>query len=407
MPFVDFVHALSYESHPKCSVRCGTRLFDSALGAIYFAEICPKDEVETKANGLPNGPTEYNCILKTIDLKSQNIFAITKLNKRTTIRGLSTEQVLYLSESKTDAKTWMNTWASTIETKPLVLAKVAYLVERPIQRDGAEKLYRCNEFLTEAIVGLLLDQYLPLPNFVSTKDAWIRQATGFILQEYAGTSLYKNMAGLSLDEFKSVIMQTLVALSIAQDKLQFKHHDVHLENIFVRHVKDTETFGSKTLRSSPFWSYTLTLPNGERRECYIRHCGLLAKFGDYGLASITDPKERVRYERVDMPILDATEIEWGSWNGSLENCKSYDALVLLSKFFLFDEITKCPKEHVQWAQGAYQAIKSMDPTVECSNIGRPFRNREGRLTIAQLLQHPYFQPFFNRPSESHLEIYHE
>lgn len=33
---------------------------------------------------------------------------------------------------------------------------------------------------------------------------------------------------------------------------------------------------------------------------------------------MTDPESKTRIERIDYLDLDAAEIEWGSWNGNLE-----------------------------------------------------------------------------------------
>jgi hypothetical protein len=245
------------------------------------------------------------------------------------------------------------------------------------------------------MVGFVLTKHLKIPHIVKTRDAWISEATGFILQDYGGTSLYKSMVDLSLEEFQSIVLQTIVTLSIAQDVLCFKHHDVHLENIFLSNLKNTDTTLSGTpLGASKYWCYNLKDSKGNPFSISIKHCNKLAKLGDFGLSSITDKDTCIRYERADFPLLDSGEIEWGEWSGHLETQKPYDLLTFLSKFFMEDETSLCKSSHAKWAREIYKAVQTLMPECECSSIGRPFRNRTGTLHIADiLLQLDLFQEF--------------
>jgi len=340
------------------------RLHDAAIGAIYYAEI-------------PNDTRPY--ILKTIDLNEQNVWAVTVHNKRTTLRGLEETKCLFLSSSKTEAKEWKGLWCGPewTDRTDALLAKVAWI--------EAPKAYRVNEYLNEGLVGHILTRHVKLPHFVKSHDMWIDNATGFILQEYGGTSLSTSMIDMSLPEFKSIALQILITMSVCQDTLQFKHHDLHLDNIFVNKLKSTSIHDGKQLSTKKVWSYKLKKKNGSDVWLNIEHCGVLGKFGDYGLSSIVDPQSGKRVERVDYPLLDAAEFEWGAWNGLLEGQMSYDAVVFLSKFFMEDETSKCPKEIVDWCKMLYIQIKQSMPQIECSSIGRPFRNCEGSMRIADIL----------------------
>lgn len=362
----------SKAGQPKTELKVGGRLHDSALGAIYYVRT----------------PCKSQKILKTIKLRDQNMWAVTLKNKRTTIRGLDDSNVLYLTESKSDAVEWLDTWCVLPGREDAIVGKVAWL---DTKTDGRVTKRRLNEYLNEGIVGLIISRDLKLPHIVKTREIWIDDADGMILQDYGGISMQKNMISLSLKEFKSIVMQVLVTMAIAQQQMSFKHHDVHLDNVFLSDLKDATAFDGTSLSSKPKWSYALK--SGDRNfSIVIEHCGRLAKLGDFGLSSVTDVHAGVRYERVDYPNLDGTEIEWGEWSGTDRGL--YDAVVFLSKFFMCDEMDLCPSQNLRWAQELYKALKSEWPEVECSNIGRPFRGREGTSAqIMDFLMLPIFEEF--------------
>lgn len=384
----------SREGCPSTSLTVGGRLHDSAIGAIYFA----KSKGRLGADG-----EEARLVLKTLDLAEQNLWAVTFNNKRTTVRGLKATNAVFMSGSKTEAKEWRETWCSPQvwpEREGCKLAKVCWLDGGAIDRDGATSLVQLNEYLNEGLVGLTVSKHLGsvVPHVVHTHDVWISDATGFILQDYGGNSLMKSMGDLGLADFKSIVVQTLVALAIGQETIQLKHHDVHLDNVFVNRVKASDVVltgphkGAR-LDSAETWQYGLKRADGSELLLSVPHHGVLAKIGDFGLASVTDPDSKTRLERADYALLDATEFEWGSWNGTLLGQQSYDAVVFLCKFFLEDEVSRCPESHVKWARQVYKGIKAALPAVECSTIGRPFRGREGHMRIADILALPAFSEF--------------
>jgi hypothetical protein len=349
---------------------CG-RLHDSALGAIYYA----------KCRGGPEDIQGKSLIVKTIDLEKQNIYAVALKSKRSILRDHSSKDVLYLSGDKDEALQWRESWCLPWpERENATIAKVAWLTE-DIDRDGAVKLLRLNEYLNEAMVGHVIAKWQSKTSrhFVKTYGSWISDSTGFILQEYAGTSLLKNMTDLRFDQFKSIILQVLLSLSEAQDHFCLKHHDVHLDNVFIARVPDED------------YTYTIGSGGSSGSSMRLKNCGILVRLGDYGLSAITDPETKTRYERVDYEMLDAGEIEWGRWCGSLDGQWSYDAITLLCKFFLPDESGLCPDDFVAWAQSAFKAVKEKCPSIECSGNGRPFRHKEGNLKISELLSLPIFQ----------------
>ena len=356
----------SKKSRPDKRLLIKGPLHESALGAIHFANYLDSDEP---------------LIVKTIDLEEQNIYCANMNNKRAIVRGLHSSKVVFISNSKSETKEWIATYRPE-----LTLSKIAYIM-------GPEKngilTIRTNEFLGEALVGLIVSENVKVPHIVRTRDLWIEDSMGHILQDYGGTSMYKHMASLSFEEFKSAIMQCLVTLSICQKKVALKHHDLHLDNVFLTTMKADDP-----LMKSDHWSYDLYKPDGQIVKITLKHHGILAKIGDFGLASATDPVSMMRIERADFHILDAGDAEWGQWCPLLEGHEAYDVLVLLSKFFLEEERSLCSVRQAAWARGAYDAIRLIRPEIECSVIGRPLRNQDGgTLSIAEILESPYFNEF--------------
>lgn len=354
----------SRASAPEHAVVVDGLIATNDIGEIHLAHYKNKTDPET-------------LVLKSIDLLEQNVFAVTENNRRTTVRGLDSANIKFLSNSKTECQDWLSTFAR--DRKDAQVVKIAF-AKKTTDTDGAIASFVCNEFLNEAFVGLVLTRNMSMPHFLKTYDAWIRDAKGYILQEYGGKTVCERLPDLSFEQFKSIIVQTLAAMAVAQKKLFFKHHDLHLDNVFVKELASDDQ-----LLSKPEWLY-------KEIGIKVKHHNVLAKIGDYGLSCITDPKTMTRIERVDYQLLDSGEPEWGQWSSRLDNQFSYDALVLLSKFFLEEKLVATAKQS-EWARGAYEAIRAKWPTIECSLIGRPLRGREGPAHIEEILKLPYFKEF--------------
>ena len=313
-------------------------------------------------------------------MQDQNIYAVALNSKRSILRDHGAKDVLYLQASKKECLLWHQSWCVPwSERESASIGKVAWLRDS-INRDGATQLLRLNEYLNEAMVGHILSTWSSPTSrhFVKTYGSWIADSTGFILQEYAGTSLLKNMTDLKLDQFKSIVLQVLCSLAEAQEHFYFKHHDVHLDNVFITKVPEED--------------YTYRLGD---QTYTVKNCGIQVLLGDFGLAAITDPETKTRYERVDYEMLDAGDLEWGRWCGNLEGQWSYDAVTFLCKFFLPDESGLCPDAFVAWAQRAFKELKAKWPEIECSLHGRPFRNKEGSAKISEILSLPIFREYLN------------
>jgi hypothetical protein len=392
------LHRLSRECPPKQKVEIKGRLHDSSLGAIYLATFANQGGPnESKAN-------ETSLVLKTMDLQQQNVWCLVKDTKRTTLRGQDHARIVVMHDSKSDLKEHKRVWLDPFGT-PSSLAKIAFVDGGKIQRDNASHLFLLNEYMNEALVGLLVHEYLDpvLPHYVSIYDAWIHNAFGFLLQDYGGQSCLKILSDMSLEEFKSLVLQVLVAIAFGQTILGLKHHDVHLENVFVTRLNaqgPLKQFPDATKCAT--WSYKLS----KDIHFTFDHCHVLGRLGDFGLASANDPNSKIRFERVDYPLLDIGETEWGAWNGSMDSCASYDMMTFLSKFFLEHESAYIRSDQRAWAQEVYWSIhkfinEKSGVSVEMSWIGRPFRGHEGPVDALTILKEaPVFETYRNASKET-------
>lgn len=386
-PLRKFLKDASYNGQSKYAFEICGEIAEGAIGKIEL--------VKVKNENMP-------WVLKTLDLKDQNFFAMVHglSARKKTLRGCSIDHIDFTSSSRRECRKWAHTYH-----KKSRIAKIAYVTkELQVPRDSAKTILLCNEFLNEATVGLIVSK-LEIPHVIKTYDAWIEDCTGHILMDYGGIPLMRAMVDFSLEEMKSVVLQSLVFIAIGQQKCKLKHHDMHLDNIFINRVKD-EKHGNIALKSVDIWKYTFA----EDLTIYLPHKNILAKIGDFGLSSVTEMESQTRIERVDYNHLDAGEVEWGAWNGNLDNQRSYDIVTLLTKFFLEEELDMIPKACIPWLHQLYQSLETLDPYICSSLIGRPLRNQEGNVCPIEFLKRcPLLEEYRKCPSDKDdkdtLEIY--
>lgn len=379
-----FLKDASYNGRSKYEFEICGEIAESAIGKIQL--------VKVKGQSMP-------WILKTLDLHEQNFYAMVQnlSVKKKTLRGSDISHLLFTSGSRTECRTWARTYYKQTKTR---LAKVAWISkDLEFERDSAKTLLLCNEFLNEACVGKLVSS-LNVPHVVKTYDAWINDGHGHILMDYGGMPLMRSMVDFSLQEMQSVVLQSLIFIAIGQTQFHLKHHDMHLDNIFINRVKE-ESHNGTPLKSKPIWSYKLA----EDLVVYVPHQNILTKIGDFGLASITEMESKTRFERVDYNHLDSGEVEWGAWNGKLNGQKSYDIVTLLTKFFLEEELEMLPSSCTQWLHQLYQTLEDLDHNICASLIGRPLRDQEGNISCIEFFQKsPLLKPFLKVPDDMSLVL---
>jgi hypothetical protein len=230
--------------------------------------------------------------------------------------------------------------------------------------DGAQRLYRGNEYLNEAAVGRVIDETvntkLPSPIFCKMLGTWETSAYGNIVMEDAGQSLGDNMYTLSVNEIKSIVLQVIIGIIWGQHCAHFKHHDLHSGNVF---------FIKKRIKKR--W----LLPSG--LSVSLPHAGVQAVIADFGLSSITDSRNCTRYCRIDYGILDVREKGWGTWNEVLKGNEGYDIAVFLQSLcedchFFQSEVEE---ETRNWILNSFKILKSLSPPLRMSKKqGRPFKD---------------------------------
>jgi serine/threonine protein kinase len=381
----EFLSRAAYDGNSKFKFLSDNSVLNTQIGDIRLVKVVDK-------------PGIY--VIKTLDLDEQNVYAVTKDlgPHKKTLRGTHADHIKLLTTSRSDCKEWCEIYGYPKAN----IAKVCYIADT-IDRDGAKTVLRGNEYINEALITSLM-KIMPVPHYVVAHDAWIHRGKGHILMDFAGQPLMNVMSEFKVSQIQSITLQVLIALQIGLDVAHLKHHDVHLENVFVSHVQDQEhKTGDRVvaLKSSTHWKYTL-----DGVSYYVPHCNLLAKLGDFGLASAS--AANMRFERVDYPHLNSGQLEWGAWNGKVSEQKSYDIVTYLTKFFLAEERSRVPDECVAWISKVWAALQELETAAGrvcmASIIGRPLADLEGNTSPKQLLAHSLFDSF-RVPVEGALELY--
>lgn len=258
----------------------------------------------------------------------------------------------------------------------VVRLPVAWTVARH-DRDGATALWRSGAFATEAAVAACLqghvEPHLPAPIFCRHRDAWLTRKYAFIAMDWAGQPLEDLLPSLTLPDVQALVLQVLIALAWAQDKVHFKHHDLHTGNVFARPIGVPRTWRAP-------WGSAYTLPATRWR----------AVVADFGLSAATDPDSKVRFSRADYCLMDVDEDEWGDWTNALYEYEAYDVVVFLMSMLDCEDVSGSVRT---WLKRLKSAVRELDPRVQVSKtVLRPFSTAR-RATPHALLKHAVFGPF--------------
>lgn len=190
-------------------------------------------------------------------------------------------------------------------------------------------MVRANEFFHEAAISSLVKTYLAdVPAFARSAYEGaalnIKGGHGYLsFRRVEGVELETVVNDLDADEMRSIMLQVFAAICVAQQRIQLKHHDLHLFNVIVSPTKD----GDPTV-------WTVELPFG---TVQIPIVGFHATIIDYGLSSATDPVSKKRIARLDEELLtkpkrDEPSDDWGVWGPELEGDTGYDAAMFVESF---------------------------------------------------------------------------
>lgn len=195
-------------------------------------------------------------------------------------------------------------------------------------------LVKGNEFFHEAAVSRLVQQHLAdIPVFsrgLLKTAGWQGSSHKAVLtfQRVQGEELERIVNDMTLEEMRSVMLQVLAAICIAQQRIQLKHHDLHLFNVLITPKEEMEP---------SVW--TVNLPCG---RVDVPLVGLHATIIDFGLSAATDPSTQKRHVRLDEELLmkkprsEDSEMtdddDWGVWGPELASDTGYDFVMFVESF---------------------------------------------------------------------------
>jgi len=204
-------------------------------------------------------------------------------------------------------------------------------------KDDANKIILSTSYIHEAMIGNLVSE---IPFFAKTIAAYSGYRHGNIIMDYAGKPVDFFLDDMDLDDLKSVIQQVMIGLHIAQEKYKFKHHDLHIGNVFLEKIDPSYKFESK---------YKLN----EDIEIQLKTLKYKVCIGDFGFSSATNPETKVRYSRCDFHLNTSGAKYWGKWDANLGNNTGYDILLFLG--FLLEEIVI--PDHKEYVRKLYMKMK--------------------------------------------------
>jgi Haspin like kinase domain len=200
--------------------------------------------------------------------------------------------------------------------------KLCTWIEAAWVTDEQAKEMKSNEFFHEYVMNMLVKKYLSdIPSFsrASLMDAVYSDKDKSYLhfRNVDDCAEMENVVNdMTGEELRSVLLQVFASICVAQERIQLKHHDLHLGNIMISPTKET--------------SWTVDLPFG---KVIIPIVNLHATIIDYGLSSATDPETGHRFVRLDEELLVKTDPEedeeWGVWGPELKGDEGYDVAMLV------------------------------------------------------------------------------
>ena len=152
----------------------------------------------------------------------------------------------------------------------------------------------------------------------------------------------------TLEKMGVIVFQALHALYVLQTAVQFKHHDLHDQNVALVRITEDMTFRGQSLSAASHFVYTV-----DDQTYYVPNIGYLVKIVDMGFASVTVGGRRM--QRVDMNHFNDKPSSYGYWDAQFEGKRSYDVQVLLSKFITptFHSLAKKNRDMKQFLEVLY------------------------------------------------------
>lgn len=195
-------------------------------------------------------------------------------------------------------------------------------------------------FFNESLCHLLLSELVKhdiTPHITVALEALRHKNTGYLLMERVASYtlddiIYEVCRGtkdlvcatvLTKETVVNLVFQTLFVLSVLQKTCNFKHHDLHTNNVFIKEIDENTEFRGTRLRDVQFLHYHL-----DGHDYFLPNCGLLVKIGDFGMSSLD--LHGMRLQRSDMDSFNDNVRKWGTWSSEFVHEEGYDTQLLSS-----------------------------------------------------------------------------
>jgi hypothetical protein len=223
---------------------------------------------------------------------------------------------------------------------------------KEIARHMDETTIRFSDFYHEALTSLMMAQLVAhnlTPHITLVTAAVENRNTGYLVMERVqGTMddlLNEERAEMQMcnrlltpREIASLFFQSVFGLLTAQRVCAFKHHDLHTGNIFLKAITPATTFNNQVLEGATHFHYHL-----DGTDFYLPNCGLVAKLGDFAMASYNVYGKRA--QRVDMDAFNDDPGKWGYWNARYDGERGYDTQYLFADVPVDGRHRKCGELH--------------------------------------------------------------
>jgi hypothetical protein len=183
-----------------------------------------------------------------------------------------------------------------------------------------------NEFVSESLCHILLTDLVAkklTPHLVMAFRALRHDKDGYLIQERISATIVEELEEnpkLTCRDMASLYLQVFVTLHVLQHACGFKHHDLHLDNVFLKRIDDSMKWKGESLKNATHFSYelgdaVLTVPN----------CGYIVKIGDFGFSSLNVFGRRIQRMSMHTP----KSAKWGDWDADLAGKRGYDGQVVM------------------------------------------------------------------------------
>jgi len=217
--------------------------------------------------------------------------------------------------------------------------------------------------------------------------------------------------GLTEEELRSIVIQTLHAIVVYQREYKVMHNDLHPGNVMYVKVTEETMWNDKRLMDYDYIQYDIRdLSDGSVDTFYLPRPAYIVKIGDFGFSckysSPVVAAKRVFNDGISTPSY------VGPWMPNFYNA-AYDPLYTLSAFLSYNSednfiinlifyLLGYPKKNGDYTYADYQGIEK---EFFDDSANRPFVNKLTERNIADALNDAYFmEEYFLRPEGSILLI---